>query len=325
MHFEREIAASVTYLGSSAAIDCLAADPYWPKWDAPWWHMLLLHEMGHTSLIPGNILREFVAALDRYPVKIFPIQPGDLPQGVDPHRGTPCHCQLGNVYQVLAAAGIDVDRELPWIRAWFLRYQMADGGLTCDNDAYLVTDECPSSMVGTIAAFEAILLYTPRLWTREESAFLDAGARFLMDRRLMQGSATKHNAAERLSAEKWLRVCFPRYYYYDILRGLSALLIWSEKTGSAVPSSVVDGVVNQLRQSFPDDSVRCERLSYEGIGTIYRAPSGEWIKQRPAPLAKTFPLLDATSAVGQPSPFLSRQWREAMDRLQRLQLDAQQQ
>lgn len=322
MQFEREVAASVSYLCSSEASDCLSADVYWPKWDAPWWHMLLLHEMGHANLIPKGILREFVAALDSYPVKIFPIHPGDLPQGVDPHRGTPCHCQLGNVYQVLAAAGIDVDRELPWIKAWFLRYQMADGGLTCDNDAYLVTDECPSSMVGTIAAFEAVLLYTPRPWTREETAFLDAGARFLMDRRLMQGSATKHNAAERLSAETWLSVCFPRYYYYDVLRGLSALLIWSEKTGAVVPSSVIDGVVDRLHRRFPDDCVRCERLSYEGIGTIYRAQSGEWIKKRPAPLASTFPLLDVTSVVGRPSPFLSRQWREARERLRRLRSGA---
>ena len=80
-----------------------------------------------------------------------------LPEGVDPHRGYPCHCQLGNVYQVLAAYGLDVDKKLPWIRPWFLRYQMADGGLNCDNDAYLATSECPSSMVGTIAAFEAVL------------------------------------------------------------------------------------------------------------------------------------------------------------------------
>lgn len=322
MDFEREIAASVAYLASSAAVDCIAEDPYWPKWDAPWWHMLLLHEMGHARLIPVITLRALVAALDRYPIKIFPIHPGDLPDGIDPHRGYPCHCQLGNVYQVLMAAGVDVDRALPWIRPWFLRYQMADGGLTCDNDAYLITDECPSSMVGTIAAFEAILLYAPRPWTTEEVAFLDAGARFLMGRRLVEGSSSLHNAAERVSAKSWLRLCFPRYYYYDVLRGLSALLIWSEKSGNTVPASVVDGVVSHLGRDFPDDIIRCERLAYEGIGTIFRAPSGEWIKQRPAPLASTFPLLIATSAVGRPSPFLSRQWQEAKDRLKRLQRDA---
>ena len=56
--------------------------------------------------------------------------------------------------QIIAACGVEVDRALPWARPWFVRYQMSDGGLNCDSDAYLVTDECPSSMVGTC------LLYT---------------------------------------------------------------------------------------------------------------------------------------------------------------------
>jgi hypothetical protein len=315
MRFEKEIAASVAYLDSPEASDRLGADAYWPKWDAPWWHMLLLHEMGLTSLIPASALRHLVASLERYPVKIFPIRQGELLDGVDPHRGYPCHCQLGNVYQVLAAGGIDVDRELPWMRPWFLRYQMADGGLTCDNDAYLVSDECPSSMVGTIAAFEAILVHTPRPWTKEEQAFLKRGAGFLIERRLMRGSATKHNAVERISAQKWLQVCFPRFYLYDVLRGLSALTIWAEKSGEAAPAIAVADVVAHLSRRFPDGIVRCERRAWEGIGTIFQAPSGEWIKQRPAPPASVFPLLETVSTVGSASPFLSLQWAEAKARL----------
>ena len=40
------------------------------------------------------------------------------------------------MFQVLAASGIDVERALPWIKPWFVRYQMADGGLNCDEAAY---------------------------------------------------------------------------------------------------------------------------------------------------------------------------------------------
>ncbi len=98
---------------------------------------------------------------------------------------------------------------------------MADGGLNCDNDAYLIKDEVPSSMVGTIAAFEAVLLYTPREWTTEERTFLEKGAQFLIKRKLMLGSDTKHNASERKSAEDWMKLCFPRLYLYDVLRGLN--------------------------------------------------------------------------------------------------------
>jgi hypothetical protein len=218
MNYEAEIQNSIEYLSSNLALKTVDADAYWPKWNAPWWHMLLLHEMGETKRIPHKMIERYISSLNRIPLKIFPIKPEDMPEGIDPYRGSPCHCQLGNVYQVLSAWGVDVDKDLSWLRPWFLRYQMADGGLNCDNEAYLVKDECPSSMVGTIAAFEAVLLWTPRAWTAEEKVFLDKGARFLMERKLMLGSPTKHNASERKSAEEWTKLCFPRFYLYDILR-----------------------------------------------------------------------------------------------------------
>lgn len=317
MPFEAQTAASTEYLASQNAIDSLAADPYWPKWNSPWWHMLLLHEMGHAPLIPVAAVGALVEAMRAYPVKIFPVHPGELPADVDPHRGYPCHCQLGNVYQVLSACGTDVDRELPWIRPWFLRYQMADGGLTCDNDAYLVNDECPSSMVGTIAAFEAILYCTGRPWTHEERAFLDAGARFLIGRELVHGSSTRHNSAERESAKQWSLLCFPRFYFYDVLRGLSALVAWAEKTSSQLPSAAVAEVVERLSASFPDGTARVGRQPHVWTGTILRSDAGEWIKLRPAPPASMFSLLAATSAVGTVSPQLTRQWTDARAWLRR--------
>ena len=48
-------------------------------------------------------------SLNRIPLKIFPIHPEDTPPGTDPYRGSPCHCQLGNVYQLLSAWGLNVD------------------------------------------------------------------------------------------------------------------------------------------------------------------------------------------------------------------------
>lgn len=315
MSYENEIQKSVQYLSSEQALQSVDADAYWPKWDSPWWHMLLLHEMGETHQIPEKTIRRYIATLSRIPLKIFPIHPEDTPAGVDPFRGSPCHCQLGNVYQVLAAWGINVDHELPWIRPWFLRYQMADGGLNCDNDAYLVKDECPSSMVGTIAAFEAILLHTNRPWTPEEKFFLDQGANFLMNRKLMLGSNTKYNSGERKSAEQWVQLCFPRFYLYDILRGLNALLIWSEKTNQPVPQEAITDAIQFLSNRFPDGQLKPERFSYEGVGTILPTPSGEWIRRQPA---THFALLDRVSALGEVSPFLSRQWFESQQRLKQI-------
>jgi len=309
MSYDNELQESIRYLNSTSALQSLDADPYWPKWDSPWWHMLLLHEMGETKQILKAIVGKYVAAMNGMPLKIFPIHPEDMPDGIDPYRECPCHCQLGNVYQVLDAWGVDVDRELPWIRPWFLRYQMADGGLNCDNEAYLVKDEVPSSMVGTIAVFEAVLFHTHRPWTEEETAFLQRGAEFLMVRKLMHGSNTKHNADERLSAEKWSKLRFPRFYFYDVLRGLNALLMWGEKTNQNVPTDAIRDVVTDLCRRFPD-GIRIERLSYEGAGTILQTPSGEWVRKQPA---TSFPLLNKVSSIGEVSPFLTRTWENSKE------------
>src|SRR5262249_2697179 len=156
--------------------------------------------------------------------------------GADVGPDSMCHCALGSIYQVLTACGVDVDAALPWIKPWFVRYQMADGGLNCDSTAYLVEDECPRSMVGTVAPCEAMLLSRG---TPEQEAFVERAARFLMERRLMLGSATVHNAEERAAQVLWLAPCFPRFYFYDVLRGLTALARWAERSGRTIPLAAI--------------------------------------------------------------------------------------
>lgn len=315
MNITAAIQDSVNYLSSTEAAARLAEDAYWPKWHAPWWHMLLLHELGETHQIPQATVTNYIQALNRLPFKKFPLTNADLPPGVDPFRGAACHCQLGCVYQVLAARGVNVDAELPWIRPWFLRYQMVDGGFNCDGEAYLVQSETPSSMVATIAIFEAVLLYTPRDWTSEENTFLDKAAGFLLDRKLMLGSSTHYNAAERSSAEKWSQLCFPRFYFYDVLRGLTAILKWSERCQRDIPRDALKDVVQLLKNNFSDDRVTLGRRAYSGQNTIL-APqgAGPWVRGS----ATSFPLLDLTSEIGTESLVLSKQWKDAQQILRRL-------
>lgn len=307
MSFESAVENSVQYLKSNEAFKQLEASSYWPKWHAPWWHMLLLHEMGETSRIPEEIVAQFIRSTDSIALKIFPIDPGEMPEGVDPFVGTPCHCQLGHVYQVLAARGVDVDAELPWIRPWFLKYQMDDGGYNCDNEAYLVKDEVPSSMVGTIPIFEAVLLYTNRPWTPAEEKLIQKGADFLMSRQLVKGSQTKHNASEQISAkEDWFKLCFPRYYLYDILRGLHTLLLWSHKTKKQIPTEAVREAITNLNKRFPDGQVVMERHAYEFAGSRKMNEQGVWQRVDP----DFFPLLSENSQLGRVSPFLTKQWKD---------------
>ena len=56
---------------------------------------------------------------------------------------------------VLGAAGVDRDRVFPWMRPWFPQYQLADGGLNCDERVY--TRETPrSSFLSTLPPLEAV-------------------------------------------------------------------------------------------------------------------------------------------------------------------------
>src|SRR5262249_37315767 len=93
-----------------------------------------------------------------------------------------------------------------------------------------------------------------------------------------------------------------------VLRGLSALLAWAEKTNQAIPIDAVRDVVTYLDRRFPDGEIRLERQCYEGVGTIKQSASGEWLRRQPATF---FSLLNKVSVIGDGSPFRSRQWRTA--------------
>jgi hypothetical protein len=298
------LAESVRYLGSDAALRSLAQDTYWPKWDSPWWHMLLLLELGEAQRIPERAARAMVDELNALRFKIFPIAPEENRAVTDPWRDTTCHCALGSIYQVLSACGVEVERELPWVAPWFLRYQMADGGLNCDDAAYLVKDECPSSMVGTVPPLEAMLLGP---MTAERQAFVDRAAHCLIERQLMLGSPTRHNAKERERETVWLQACFPRFYFYDVLRGARALTRWAGQRGRTLPLSAVEPVVAHLLAAYPDGIVRLGRRAFEATNTCAPDGNGVWVRGL---VASRFSLLEATSEVGAPSPSLTRQWAE---------------
>jgi hypothetical protein len=298
---ERAIGHTVEYLGSDAAQRSLDADAYWPKWDSPWWHMLLLWELGEARRIPERAVSKMVEAFDGLPVKIFPIHPHEMPSGADPYRDVACHCAVGSIHQVLSACGVDVDREVPWIAPWLVSYQMADGGLNCDSDAYLVTGECPSSMVATVPVFEALL--ERGRGTPEERAVVERAAKFLIDRRLIEGSRTDHNASERDSAPAWLDLGFPRFYLYDVLRGLAALVRWAELGSAPLPLRAIEPAVEHLIATYPDGVVSPRRIAAQVRGTLMQH-DGTWVRGP----ASTFPLLEVASALGQPSEALTRQW-----------------
>ena len=291
------IDAEVAALASAEAEDSLARDTYWPKWDSPWWQMALLDELGRTDRIPGSAVAAMVAGLDALPSHGFPIEDADWPPGVERWRAASCHCAIGTIDRVLTRCGVAVDVALPWIAAWYPRYQLADGGYSCDENAYRVADECPSSMVGTIAPLEAML-------ERGPSATADRAAAMVLGRGLRAGSATRHNAEERDAAATWPAPCFPRAYFYDTLRGLAAVTTWASRHHRALSVAAIAPVVLDLARRFADGVVVLGRAPLCDRTTWAPAPDGGW-QRRPARLGA---LAAAVSVPGTASPPLTRQW-----------------
>src|SRR5215467_9295690 len=57
------IAESARYLASDAALRSIEADTYWPKWHSPWWHILVLYELGEARRIPARTVTAIVDGL----------------------------------------------------------------------------------------------------------------------------------------------------------------------------------------------------------------------------------------------------------------------
>ena len=293
----RAIDDEVTYLASDEAIASLGRDTYWPKWRSPWWSMVLLDELGLAARIPARAVTAMIDGLNALPLKTFPLVEADWPPGANRSRDTSCHCALGAMDRVLTRRGVDVAQALPWTTPWYVRYQLADGGYNCDESAYLVEGECPSSMVGTVAPLEG-------LTGRAPSAPAARAAAMLLGRALTAGSSTRHNAEERVAAAQWGALTFPRFYFYDVLRGLSAVVAWATAHDGVLPLTAIAPTAAALAQRAPDGVLRVERQAFADKTTWASDDAGVWSRQP----ARTWALLDAVSRLGAPSPALTRQW-----------------
>lgn len=96
------------------------------------------------------------------------------------------------------------------------------------------------------------------------------------------------------------------HYFDDVLRGLAALIEWSERRDQVVPLGAIEPVLEHLLRSFPDGVVCIGRFAPEGVGTRAIDAGGAWTRQP----ASRFALLDEVSRVGSASAALTRQWAE---------------
>ena len=265
------------------------------KWDGPWWHMATLCEMGESRKIPRSAAEGALELLKYGTWPRFVLTEEDAPRSeADRVKMDCCHCELGVFYMVLAACGFEVDRELPWIREWFLKHQLADGGLNCEASAYRGSGK--SSVVSTLPPLEAVLLFTRRPYTAAEAEFLDEGARYLIE----HGLVCSKKDGTVLNRE-WLKPFFPRFFEYDILRGMYFLAEWSRRRKKRLPRDLIEEGLQRMGGYIANSAVV--------LGRQVNDENGEWN-------GRSFPLFQSVSEVGKVSPYLTKQLNSVLAAVQ---------
>jgi hypothetical protein len=239
--------------------------------------------------------------MDEHYLKFFPFRLEEMPEGADHVRHILCHCALGCMHQLLFDYGVDVDACLPWARDWYFRYQLEDGALNCDEQAYTSTRR--GSIVSTVPPLEAILRCTNRAFTEAEISFLDRGAQYLLERKLIRSLQT-----DQLIDKSWLDLCFPRFYHYDMLRGLNFVFDWALKLKRTIALSAIEECVARIDAASPDTVLSAGRRCWnDSTSSWYNPDKAEWYK---AP-ADSFALLELVGEPGSFSADLTRLWSES--------------
>jgi len=291
-------------LTTTYAIESIKLDPYWPKWNSPWWKALLLSEAGRSELIPKQFIEEMIEALNRHYLHYFPLVETDIPEGCEPYRQIMCHCALGNMCRLMELCGYEVDKQIPWFGDWCERYQLPDGGYNCDEAAY--TKSKKSSFLSTLPMLEAMLSIYKRAGYESINKSLEAGAQYLLNHAVYKSSTGK------LITEVWLQLSFPRYYDYDVLRGLSFLAEWAVVFGKTLPQDIVADCLKQIEPALDENGlirITEDKIAVEG-SLVQNGSVWVWNEK-----ASRFPALDMFGKVGMVSLPLSRQWLKLLEHL----------
>ena len=302
-------------LMSKHSQESINRDPYWPKWNSPWWKMTLLMEMGETSRIPSHIFQLMLQKLNSQYLHFFPVVEKELPEGCDPYRDIICHCALGTFLKLCALLKIDAAKEMNWVFPWFEKYQLPDGGYNCDEAVY--TKETPrSSFLSTLPVLEALLEYGESglsSLSRSQHEILKMGANYLLKRKLFRSISKEM----KIISQSWLEPVFPRFYHYDILRGLTFLTRWALFAKERIPVDEIENMKEAV--SILNDRIDGNgRISspfrdFTQEGTLKLKDDGKWEFAEKADL---FPLLQTASSKEVSSYFLTKEWLETKKRFE---------
>ena len=127
-------------------------------------------------------------------------------------------CLTGNMTAALIRIGYVNDPRVWKALDWLAKIQNNDGGWLCPYWRAHVKDT-HGCFYGTICSLEAFSEVTRVMLTEKMERAIESGAEFLLMHRLFR--ADHHNY--EVIKQSWLKLGFPWFYEYNILRGLDVL------------------------------------------------------------------------------------------------------
>jgi len=211
------------------------ANFYTPKYKSTYWQIMILGILGLSKADPRVskacelVLRHQLkeggfsthaagrAAEEYHDLKRKGTESGDpetwMAEKIREHEYS---CLTGNVASALLRIGYVHDVRVERALDWLVSIQNSDGGWLCPYWKAHVRD-VHSCFYGTICALEAFSEAETMSGAVRKVA--EQGAEFLLMHRLFK--ADHHNF--RIINRHWLKLSFPSFYSYDILRGLRVL------------------------------------------------------------------------------------------------------
>ena len=234
------------------------ANPYHPKYKSSYWQIMTLGQLGmdktdekvrnaceyifqfqldeggFSSYTSELALKEF--RLLREKGKKFPSPNEWVSSMVFEHQYS---CLTGNMAAALIRIGYANDPRVTKALEWLVKIQNKDGGWLCPYWKAHVKDT-HGCFYGTICPLEAFSELKKENLTKEMNDTIEKGAEFLLMHRLFKAD---HHGYKVIN-QSWLKLSFPWFYGYNMLRGLDVLT----KLGYIKDERLKDAVENLLQK-----------------------------------------------------------------------------
>ncbi len=307
---QKAIDQSIEYLKSESAENSIKQDPYWPKWNSPWWHMLVLFELDLTEKIPGKIINLMAEKIDSHYLHSFPLIESELPEGIDTYREIMCFCACGSIMQIFCEYGYDYKKKFPWVCEWIEKYQLPDGGYNCEEGAYTASKK--SSVNSTLPVLELLIRDNALLSEEKRKEILIKGFKYLKSKNLIYSSKDP----EKVMDPDFFIPTFPRYYYYDIIRGLKFMVDFITEFPEYYEKNEFDRWLLEAKACL--NNIKCNSMLE--TQTLFET-DGKWLDQEGKWMFKAtskFPLLEYFNQVDNVILIIERELKKLVDRLEKI-------